>query len=57
MIAAHYVLAVPAPCQPLRWETEMQRKLAAIMAADIVGYSRLMAEDEFSTYAELRTVF
>ena len=35
----------------------MQRKLAAIMAADIVGYSRLMAEDEFSTYAELRTVF
>ncbi|MGO8178751.1 adenylate/guanylate cyclase domain-containing protein [Rhizobium leguminosarum] len=35
----------------------MQRKLAAIMAADIVGYSRLMAEDESSTYAELRTVF
>jgi len=35
----------------------MQRKLAAIMAADIVGYSRLMAEDESSTYAELRTAF
>ena len=35
----------------------MQRKLAAIMAADIVGYSRLMAENESSTYAELRSVF
>ena len=35
----------------------MERKLAAIMAADIVGYSRLMAENEASTYADLRTVF
>jgi len=35
----------------------MQRKLAAIMAADIVGYSRLMAENETSTYAGLRSVF
>ncbi|MBB3236920.1 adenylate/guanylate cyclase domain-containing protein [Phyllobacterium endophyticum] len=35
----------------------MQRKLAAIMAADIVGYSLLMAENETATYAELRTVF
>lgn len=35
----------------------MQRKLAAIMAADIVGYSLLMAENETATYAELRAVF
>ena len=35
----------------------MERKLAAIMAANIVGYSRLMAETDSSTYAELRTVF
>ena len=35
----------------------MQRKLAAIMAGDIVGYSRLMAENEATTYAELRSVF
>jgi adenylate cyclase len=35
----------------------MERKLAAIMAADIVGYSLLMAQDEASTYAQLRTVF
>lgn len=35
----------------------MQRKLAAILAGDIVGYSRLMAENEATTYAELRLVF
>jgi adenylate cyclase len=35
----------------------MERKLAAIMAADIVGYSLMMAENEASTYKELRTVF
>ncbi|MFP5078565.1 tetratricopeptide repeat protein [Rhizobium sp. YIM 134829] len=35
----------------------MDRKLAVIMAGDIVGYSRLMAEDEARTYAELRTAF
>lgn len=35
----------------------MERKLAVIMAGDIVGYSRLMAENEATTYAELRSVF
>src|SRR5262245_35545830 len=35
----------------------MERKLAAIMAGDVVGYSRLMADDESATYAELRTAF
>ena len=34
----------------------MERKLAAIMAADIVGYSLMMAENEASTYKKLRTV-
>ncbi len=32
-----------------------QRRLAAILAADVVGYSRLMAEDETGTLATLRT--
>jgi adenylate cyclase len=32
----------------------MQRKLAAILAADVVGYSRLMSEDEGGTLAALR---
>jgi len=32
----------------------MERKLAAIMAGDVVGYSRLMAEDEAGTYGNLR---
>src|SRR5688572_17380387 len=32
----------------------VERKLAAILAADVVGYSRLMAEDESGTYDALR---
>jgi adenylate cyclase len=33
----------------------MERRLAAIVAGDIVGYSRLMADDEAATYAALRS--
>jgi len=33
-----------------------QRKLAAILAADVVGYSRLMGRDESSTLASPRSV-
>ena len=33
---------------------EEQRRLAAILAADVVGYSRLMAADEAGTLARLR---
>jgi TolB-like protein/class 3 adenylate cyclase/Flp pilus assembly protein TadD len=32
----------------------MQRRLAAILAADVVGYSRLMGKDEAGVLAELR---
>ena len=32
----------------------MERKLAAILAADVVGYSRLMAENEADTFDRLR---
>lgn len=35
----------------------MERKLVAVVAGDVVGYSRRMAEDETATYAELRTAF
>ena len=31
-----------------------QRKLAAVIAADVVGYSRLMGRDESGTLARLR---
>ena len=31
-----------------------ERKLAAILSADVVGYSRLMAEDEAATVRTLR---
>ena len=33
----------------------MQRKLAAILAADVVGYSRLMEADEADTLARLKS--
>jgi adenylate cyclase len=33
-----------------------QRKLAAILAADVVGYSRLMRRDESSTLACLAEI-
>src|SRR5437764_3014754 len=33
----------------------VERRLAAILAADVVGYSRLMGEDEAGTLARLRT--
>ncbi len=34
----------------------MRRRLAAILAADVVGYSRLMGEDEAGTLARLTTL-
>jgi adenylate cyclase len=34
----------------------MARRLAAILAADVVGYSRLMAVDETGTHARLKTL-
>jgi adenylate cyclase len=34
----------------------VERRLAAILAADVVGYSRLMGEDEESTLAALKTL-
>ncbi len=33
-------------------EKRVQRRLAAILAADVVGYSRLMGEDEAGTRAQ-----
>jgi len=37
-------------------EDRVQRKLAAILAADVVGYSRMMSEDEAGTLARLMTL-
>ncbi len=33
-------------------EERVQRRLAAILTADMVGYSRLMGEDEAGTLAQ-----
>ena len=35
-------------------EERIQRRLVAILAADVVGYSRLMGEDESNTLAQLK---
>src|SRR5512135_1646328 len=36
-------------------EDRVERRLAAILAADVAGYSRLMGQDEAGTLARLRT--
>jgi adenylate cyclase len=36
-------------------EKTMQRRLAAILAADVVGYSRLMGVDEMGTITALKS--
>lgn len=36
--------------------TRLQRRLAAILAADVVGYSRLMEQDEAGTLSRLKTM-
>ena len=36
-------------------EAQVERRLAAIPAADIVGYSRMMGEDEAGTLAVLKS--
>ena len=37
-------------------EQRVQRRLAAILAADVVGYSRLMGADEAGTLAQFKTL-
>ncbi len=34
----------------------IEHRLAAILCADVVGYSRLMAADEAGTFAQLKTL-
>ncbi len=38
----------------MRGKDAMERRLAAILAAGVVGYSRLMGEDELGTLAALK---
>ena len=37
-------------------EERLQGRLAAILSADVVGYSRLMAVDETGTLSRLKTL-
>ena len=41
----------------LATETRAERRLAAVLAADVAGYSRLMGVDEEGTHAQLRAHF
>ncbi len=38
-------------------DAEVTRRLAAILAADVVGYSKLMGADEAGTLAALRDIW
>jgi len=40
----------------LGWTESMARRLAATLAADVVGYSRLMAVDEARTHERLKAL-
>ena len=37
-------------------QADVERRLAAILASDVVGYSRLMEVDEAGTLARLKSV-
>src|SRR6266700_7086157 len=37
-------------------EARVERRLAAVLAADVAGYSRLMGEDEEGTLAALKAI-
>ena len=37
-------------------EERVERRLAAVLAADVAGYSRLMGADEENTLARLKSV-
>src|SRR5262245_53817013 len=50
-------MAQQAPEPPAMTDQQMTRRLAAILAADVVGYSRMMGADEAGTVAALRKVW
>jgi class 3 adenylate cyclase len=45
---------VPDTITPVASETRTTRRLAAILAADVVGYSRMVVGDEAGTLAALK---
>jgi class 3 adenylate cyclase len=55
----HHILSRKSPCGigfARMSEGRVERRLAAILAVDVAGYSRLMGEDEEGTLAALRAV-
>ena len=45
-----------AAVEPVSGESQFERRLAAILVADVVGYSRLMGADEAGTHARLKAL-
>ena len=54
----HHILSRRSPCGLAGEMSDgrAERRLAAILAVDVAGYSRLMGEDEEGTLATLRAV-
>jgi class 3 adenylate cyclase len=50
--SSEYHLGLRPKCQGT--DKPLKRKLAAILATDVVGYSRLMEQDEAGTFAAVR---
>ena len=50
-------MVAPSAARVLMAEQQISRRLAAILAADVAGYSRMMGEDESGTVAALRRIW
>src|SRR5207237_10403052 len=50
----HPMSEMASPAATVRASGGHQRKLAALLCADVVSYSRLMGEDETATYDALK---
>ena len=56
----HYILSRRSPCETGTGEMSegrVERRLAAILAVDVAGYSRLMGADEEGTHERLKAHF
>ena len=53
LVQYHFTLRIVSRRLSRMTETRVQRRLAAILAADVVGFSRLMGKDEAGTLHNL----
>src|SRR6185312_5884453 len=48
-------IRLASPLRAIKTDVNMERKLAVILAADVVGYSALMERDEAGTFGRVKT--